>query len=117
MRSREDPALVERVWCAERIPLTVCPLSNLKLKVIDSLADSTLKKLLDAGVAVTVNSDDPAYFGGYIADNFRAATAALGLTSRRSAHARRATRFSAPSRATSARRELLGELEAAFAGV
>ena len=79
VRSWEDPALVERL-VRERIPLTVCPLSNLKLKVIDSVADSTLKKMLDAGVVVTVNSDDPAYFGGYIGENFRAAAAALELS-------------------------------------
>jgi adenosine deaminase len=79
VRAAEDPVLVARL-VQERIPLTVCPQSNLKLRVIDNLADSTLKTLLDAGVAVTVNSDDPAYFGGYIAENFRAAARALDLT-------------------------------------
>ena len=64
----------------ERVPLTMCPLSNLRLGVVGSLAEHPLKRLLDAGVAVTVNSDDPAYFGGYLVDNYLAATATLGLT-------------------------------------
>ena len=67
-------------WRASGVPLTVCPLSNTRLRVFDSMADSTLAQLLHAGVRVTINSDDPAYFGGYIADNFRAAAAALKLT-------------------------------------
>ena len=61
-------------------PLTVCPLSNLALCDIDDLAGHNLKRLLDAGLKVTINSDDPAYFGGYVADNYLAAAAALGLT-------------------------------------
>ena len=64
-----------------QIPLTVCPLSNLALCVVDDLADHNLKRLLDAGLMVTINSDDPAYFGGYVADNYLAAASALGLTS------------------------------------
>ena len=79
VRSAEDPVLVARL-AAERVPLTVCPLSNTRLRVIPTMEASTLKQLLDAGVVVTVNSDDPAYFGGYIGENFRAATAGLGLT-------------------------------------
>ncbi len=79
VRSAEDPLLVARL-AEERVPLTVCPLSNTRLRVIPAMEASTLKKLLDAGVVVTVNSDDPAYFGGYIGENFRAATAGLGLT-------------------------------------
>ncbi len=63
----------------EQIPLTVCPLSNLKLCVVEDLKHHNLKKLLDYGLCVTVNSDDPAYFGGYIAENFIAAQQALGL--------------------------------------
>src|SRR5574337_1729484 len=63
VRCLEDPALVERLVC-ERIPLTVCPLSNVKLRVFKSPEDHNLKKLLDLGLCVTVNSDDPAYFGG-----------------------------------------------------
>ena len=79
VRCDEDPALVERL-ARERIPLTVCPLSNLKLCVVRDLAAHNFARLLRAGVAVTINSDDPAYFGGYIADNYRATAAALDLT-------------------------------------
>lgn len=78
-RAAEDPELVKRL-ATLGITLTVCPLSNLELKVVRTMADSTLKSMLDSGVAVTVNSDDPAYFDGYIAENFREATVALGLT-------------------------------------
>jgi len=79
VRCLEDPALVERL-AAERVPLTVCPLSNVKLRVFDTMADHCLKKLLRAGLVVTVNSDDPAYFGGYVAENYEAVRDALGLT-------------------------------------
>ncbi len=79
VRCEEDPALVSRL-ARERIPLTVCPLSNLKLRVVKRLEDHNLKRLLDQGLCVTVNSDDPAYFGGYMVDNFLAVQAALGLT-------------------------------------
>ncbi|HEX4335156.1 MAG TPA: adenosine deaminase [Polyangiaceae bacterium] len=78
VRCDEDDALVARL-AAGKIPLTVCPLSNLKLRVVNDLAEHNLKRLLDRGVAVTVNSDDPAYFGGYISDNYRAVCAALPL--------------------------------------
>lgn len=79
VRCEEDPALVRRL-ARERMPLTVCPLSNLKLRVVERLEDHNLKRLLDQGLCVTVNSDDPAYFGGYITDNFLAVQKALGLT-------------------------------------
>ena len=78
VRSEEDPALVERL-VAEQVPLTMCPLSNVRLRVFDTLADHNLKRLLDRGVKVTINSDDPAYFGGYIADNWIATAEALDL--------------------------------------
>lgn len=71
VRCLEDPALVARL-AAEQIPLTVCPLSNLRLRVVDTLADHPLPRMLAAGLLATVNSDDPAYFGGYVADNFHA---------------------------------------------
>ncbi len=74
----DDPALVAEL-AARRIPLTMCPLSNLKLKVVDSVADHPLKKLLEAGLCVTVNSDDPSYFGGYVNDNYLACERELGL--------------------------------------
>jgi len=79
VRCDEDPILVERL-VRERIPLTVCPLSNLKLCVVKDLAHHNFAKLLRRGVAVTINSDDPAYFGGYIGENYRATAAALDLT-------------------------------------
>lgn len=78
VRCDEDPALVAEL-AAKRVPLTVCPLSNLKLCVVRDLADHNLGRLLAAGLCVTVNSDDPAYFGGYIGENYRATAAALGL--------------------------------------
>lgn len=78
MRCLEDPALVARL-AAERIPLTVCPLSNVCLRVVDRLADHPLRRMLDAGLAVCVNSDDPAYFGGYLDDNLRACADTLRL--------------------------------------
>ena len=79
VRCTDDPALVERL-SAERIPLTMCPLSNLKLRVVDQLTDHNLKELLDRDVLVTVNSDDPAYFGGYVLDNYVAIAEALSLS-------------------------------------
>lgn len=78
VRSVEDPELVARL-AREAIPLTVCPLSNLRLCVFGSMAEHTLAQLLAAGVRVTVNSDDPAYFGGYLNDNIRAVQAAFGF--------------------------------------
>ena len=79
VRCEEDPDLVARLVAAQT-PLTVCPLSNLALCVVDDLADHNLKRLLGVGLKVTINSDDPAYFGGYVADNYLAAAAALRLT-------------------------------------
>ena len=76
VRCVEDAALVERL-AAMRMPLTVCPLSNVKLCVFPTLAQHNLKALLDAGLCATVNSDDPAYFGGYVNDNFVQTFAAL----------------------------------------
>jgi adenosine deaminase len=78
-RALEDEALVARL-VSERMPLTVCPLSNLKLCVVDDLVRHPLKTMLEQDLLVTVNSDDPAYFGGYLNDNFMAVSAALGLT-------------------------------------
>jgi adenine deaminase len=79
VRSIEDPALVTRL-ADTRVALTVCPLSNLKLRVVDNMKQHTLKALLARGVAITVNSDDPAYFGGYVNENYLAAVEALELT-------------------------------------
>lgn len=79
VRAIEDDALIERL-AATRMPLTVCPLSNLKLKVYDDLSQHSLKRLLARGVAVTLHSDDPAYFGGYVNTNYLATAEALGLS-------------------------------------
>ena len=78
-RALEDAALVDRI-AREGLTLTVCPQSNLRLCVIPDMAHSPVKRMLDLGLKATVNSDDPAYFGGYINDNFRSITKALGLT-------------------------------------
>jgi len=78
VQSTKDAALMQRL-AKDRIPLTVCPLSNLKLCVFPRLADHNLGQLLDAGLVATVNSDDPAYFGGYMNDNFIQTFAATGL--------------------------------------
>jgi adenosine deaminase len=79
VRSEEDPLLVARL-VREQIPLTVCPLSNVKLKVFPDLQSHNLKRLLERGLCVTVNSDDPAYFGGYLLDNYVALAEALQLS-------------------------------------
>jgi adenosine deaminase len=79
VRCVEDDRLVGRL-ADEQIPLTVCPLSNVKLRVFPTLEQHNLKRLLDRGLLVTVNSDDPAYFGGYVADNYEATAAALRLS-------------------------------------
>ncbi|WP_180113967.1 adenosine deaminase [Acinetobacter sp. YH12063] len=79
VRSEEDPALMQRL-IAEKMPLTVCPLSNLKLCVVNDMAEHNIRRLLQQGVHVTVNSDDPSYFGGYMNDNFIAITKALDLS-------------------------------------
>ena len=79
VRCTEDPKLVERLR-EEQVPLTVCPLSNVKLRVFDSIKDHNLKKMMDLGLCATVNSDDPAYFGGYVDENFQASQEGLDLS-------------------------------------
>jgi adenosine deaminase len=79
VRCLDDPNLVKRL-AEEQIPLTVCPMSNVRLKVVDRMEDHPLIRMLEAGLKVSINSDDPAYFGGYIADNYRNAATALGLS-------------------------------------
>ncbi|HEX4407469.1 MAG TPA: adenosine deaminase [Xanthobacteraceae bacterium] len=74
----DDDTLVGRL-ARERMALTVCPLSNLRLRVIDDLKQHPLRRMMDKGLVVTVNSDDPAYFGGYVNDNYRAVAKALSL--------------------------------------
>ena len=78
-RSLEDDSLIDRL-VSQGMTLTVCPLSNLKLCVVDQMTDHPLKKMLDLGLKVTVNSDDPAYFGGYLNENYLAVADALSLT-------------------------------------
>ncbi len=107
-----DSALMQRL-AKDRVPLTVCPLSNLKLRVFPTLAQHTLKRMLDAGIMATVNSDDPAYFGGYINQNFTQTFAALGMTS---AHAYQLARnsFDASFIDASLRSQYVQRLEEAF---
>ena len=79
VRCLEDPELVARL-VREQVPLTVCPLSNVRLAVVPDLAAHPLRRMLELGLCVTVNSDDPAYFGGYVAENYRACAETLGLS-------------------------------------
>ncbi len=74
-----DPDLM-RILAEKRIPLTMCPISNLRLNVVRDLAEHPLKRMLEHGLCVTINSDDPAYFLGYAGDNWSAVSRALGLT-------------------------------------
>jgi adenosine deaminase len=90
VRCLDDPELVRRL-VREQMALTVCPLSNIKLRVFDVMGEHNLRRLLDAGLAATVNSDDPAYFGGYVNDNYLAAFEALPLDA---THARQLARNS-----------------------
>ena len=109
VRCLEDAGLVARL-AQEGVPLTVCPLSNIKLKVFPSLADHNLRRLLDAGLLVTLNSDDPAYFGGYIGENFAAAAEALGLSRAELALLARNS-FAASFLPESDKRRLMGEVD------
>jgi adenine deaminase len=96
------------------VPLTVCPLSNLKLCVFPRLADHNLKQLLEAGLCVTVNSDDPAYFGGYLNENFVQLADAVGLDAQ---HAYQLARnsFEASFVGEERKREYIAQLDAVFA--
>jgi adenosine deaminase len=78
VRSADSPALLARL-AREQIPLTVCPLSNLRLGVVGDLRQHPLRRLLGAGLCVTINADDPAYFGGYLLENYRQTAQALAL--------------------------------------
>jgi adenosine deaminase len=112
VQSTRDAALMKRL-AAERIPLTVCPLSNQKLCVFPNLADHNLGQLLDAGLCATVNSDDPAYFGGYMNDNFLQTFAATGLTAQH-AYTLMRNSFEASFLEPSAKRAMLDRVDAAF---
>jgi len=113
VRCLEDPALVARL-ARDRIPLTVCPLSNVKLCVYHDLAHHPLKTLLDAGICATVNSDDPAYFGGYIDRNFLATFEALPLGPK-DAYTLARNSFEASFASDTKKRGWIDTLDAAFA--
>jgi adenosine deaminase len=114
VRCLEDAALTARL-AQERIPLTVCPLSNLKLRVVDRLVDHNLLKLIEAGLMITINSDDPAYFGGYLNDNFVATFEALPLT-RAHAHQLARNSFEAAFIDGATRQKYLAEVDTFFDG-
>ena len=113
VRCVEDPALVRRL-AREGIALTVCPLSNLKLCVVGSLAEHNLAELLAAGLKATVNSDDPAYFGGYINQNFIETFAALPQLGAREAYTLARNSFEASFAGVEAKRAMIERLDAAF---
>jgi len=113
VRSVEDPALMRRL-AAERVPLTVCPLSNVKLCVFKGMHEHNLASLLDAGLVATVNSDDPAYFGGYVNDNFIAAFEALPQLTARHAHRLALNSFEASFVDAAQKRRWQAQLDAVF---
>jgi adenine deaminase len=113
VRSTESPALVQRL-AAMRMPLTVCPLSNVKLCVFDTMAEHNLPALLAAGLCATVNSDDPAYFGGYINQNFVETFAALPQLGAREAYALARNSFEASFAPAADKARWIGELDACF---
>lgn len=112
VRCLEDAELTARL-ARDKVPLTVCPLSNVKLRVFDKAADHNLVRLLDAGLVVTVNSDDPAYFGGYVNDNFIQMFEALPL-GREHAYQMAHNSFSAAFLDAAEKRKYLNEVDAFF---
>ena len=114
VRCLEDPALVQRL-AAERIPLTVCPLSNVKLCVFKTLAEHNLPALLQAGLCATVNSDDPAYFGGYINQNFVETFEALPQLGAPEAYTLARNSFEASFASAADKARWVAQLDAAFA--
>jgi len=114
VRSVEDPVLMQRL-ARERVPLTVCPLSNVKLCVFKSMSEHNLATLLDQGLVATVNSDDPAYFGGYMNDNFLATFAALPQLDAKHAYQLAANSFEASFADASAKAGWRAELDRVFA--
>lgn len=114
VRSLEDPQLVERLR-RDQVPLTVCPFSNVSLRVVDTLADHPLPTMLNEGLVVSVNSDDPAYFGGYVGDNYMGVVGELGL---QEAHLGQLARNSIRSSFLDAERkeELIAELDSVLSG-
>jgi len=114
VRCLEDPALVQRL-AADRVPLTVCPLSNVKLCVFKTMADHNLPALLAAGLCATVNSDDPAYFGGYMNDNFIATFDALPELGAAQAYTLARNSFEASFAPSADKARWVTALDAAFA--
>ncbi len=113
VRCVEDPALVQRL-AALRMPLTVCPLSNVKLCVFKTLAEHNLGTLLDAGLCATVNSDDPAYFGGYLNDNFVQTFDALPALTARHAYQLAANGFEASFVDAASKQRWMSQLDRVF---
>ncbi|RQP25288.1 adenosine deaminase [Piscinibacter terrae] len=114
VRSVEDPVLMQRL-ARERVPLTVCPLSNVKLCVFKTMSEHNLATLLDQGLAATVNSDDPAYFGGYMNDNFVATFDALPQLTARHAYQLAANSFEASFVDAAAKSAWKAQLDQVFA--
>ncbi|MEV2275569.1 adenosine deaminase [Nocardiopsis sp. NPDC049922] len=110
IRCLEDPELLAHL-ASTQTPLTVCPLSNVRLRAVDTLADHPLPALMDAGLLVTVNSDDPAYFGGYVHDNYEALRHHLGLDDTALRQLARNS-FTASFLPTERRAELIAEVDA-----
>ena len=113
VRCMEDPKLVARL-AADRVPLTVCPLSNVKLCVFATLADHPLAAMLDAGLCATLNSDDPAYFGGYINQNFVDTFAALPQLTARHAYTLARNSIEASFIPSAERQRLVAALDLCF---
>ena len=113
VRALESPSLTARL-ALERMPLTVCPLSNVKLRVFDSLAEHNLPALLAAGLVATVNSDDPAYFGGYLNDNFVQTFAALPALGAREAYTLARNSFEASFASAAEKSRWIAALDAHF---
>jgi len=113
VRAADDPDVMRRL-VESGITLTACPNSNVRLRVFPSMERSTIRTLLDAGVAVTINSDDPAYFGGYISDNYRGVAAALALQAT-DLHRLAANAINGSFASAARKQELLEELEQAIA--
>ena len=114
VRCVEDPALVQRL-VRERMPLTVCPLSNVKLCVFESMAEHNLPALLAAGLCATINSDDPAYFGGYLNQNFVETFAALPALTARDAWQLASNSFEASFASAAEKQGWQAALDAVFA--
>lgn len=110
IRALESPSLVERL-CVDRTPLTACPLSNVRLRCVDTLPVHPLPAMLEAGLMVTINSDDPAYFGGYVGDVFVALRDAIGLSDEQAVALARNS-FEASFVGDREREEWLGEVDA-----